>query len=105
MPEQLGDYLRVNALRQQQGGAGVPEVVEAYLRQPGTPEERLEVAGHEVRVVGVPSEGVREDETPLPPGAVRTQAFRVLKVPVSEEAATAEWGRSTPLRLLLVLGA
>jgi hypothetical protein len=42
VPEHLGDDLRVHALGQQQGGAGVPEVVEAYVGQPGTPQERLE---------------------------------------------------------------
>src|SRR4028118_908066 len=48
------------AFRWEEGGAGVPEVVEAYVGQPGAPEQRLEVAGHEVGVVGVPAEGVRE---------------------------------------------
>lgn len=53
VPEHLGDDLRVDALREQQGGAGVPQVVEANVRQPRLLEERLEVPRDEVlRVVG-----------------------------------------------------
>ncbi len=40
--QKLLDQLRVYASAQEQGGAGVPKVVEAYLRQTGPFEERLE---------------------------------------------------------------
>ena len=35
-------------LGQEQGGADVAEVVEAYVRETGTPEEGFEAPGHEV---------------------------------------------------------
>ena len=68
----LGDDLRVHALREQERRAGVPEVVEAYVGQHGTPQQRLEVAGHKVRVVCVPADGVRENEATILPAAVRS---------------------------------
>ena len=53
----LGHGLRVDASREQRGGAGVPEALEAYVRQPGPPQVWLGMAGHEVRVFGAPAEG------------------------------------------------
>ena len=61
---------------------GVPEVVEPYVRQPGTLQERLEVAGHEVGVVGLAADGVREDEAAILPGAVRPRSLCALNLPV-----------------------
>ena len=49
VPEQLGDYLRVDALRQEQRRARVPEVVEAYVRQPGPPQELASRGGRDSR--------------------------------------------------------
>ena len=62
VPEHLRDDLRVHPLSQKQGRAGVPEVVEAYVGQPGTPQEWLEVAGHEVRVVRVSAKGATPEQ-------------------------------------------
>ncbi len=51
VPQKLLNELWVGALRKQQGSAGVPEVVEADVRQPGTLEQRLEAAITEIRGV------------------------------------------------------
>ena len=51
VPEHLGDHLRVDVLREQEGSAGVAKIVEAYLREPSPLEERLET--------------VRSDEAPV----------------------------------------
>jgi len=59
--------------------------VEAYIRHPGSPWERFEVAGKEVGVVHRCADGVWEDEALLPPGALRPQPLRVLKLTVPEE--------------------
>jgi len=85
MSECLLNHLGVGADREHQGGAGVPEFVEAYVGQSGSPEERLEVAGHEVRVVGVSAKGVREDQPTIVAGAVRPRPLRVLEPSVPEE--------------------
>ena len=34
VPEHLDHHLRVDALREKKGGAGVPEAVEAYVQAP-----------------------------------------------------------------------
>ena len=39
VPEHLAHNLRVDHLCKQQGRAGVPEVVEAYVGQPGLPQQ------------------------------------------------------------------
>ncbi len=41
VPEHLRDDLRVDALGEQQRRGGVPEVVEADVARPGSPQERL----------------------------------------------------------------
>ncbi len=48
MPQKVLDHLRVRAAREQQGGARVAEVVQAYLRQSGSAEQGLEVPVHDV---------------------------------------------------------
>ncbi len=48
MTQHLRDYLRVDALRQEKRRAGVPEVVESYVGQPASPQERLPVLVVEV---------------------------------------------------------
>jgi hypothetical protein len=62
VPEHLGDDLRVYALRQQQRGAGVPEVVEADLRQPGPPKQGFPVPVVQVVAVRGVAPRVGEDE-------------------------------------------
>ncbi len=47
----LGDYLRVDVAGEQQRGAGVPEVVEADLREPGPLQQRLEAVLRDVAAV------------------------------------------------------
>ena len=42
MPQQLRDNLGVDVLGEQQRGARVPEIVKAYLGQPGPPEQGFE---------------------------------------------------------------
>ncbi len=82
----------------------MPEVVEPYVELPGTPQQGLEVAGHEVCVVGVSAEGVWKEEDAIVPGAVHSSPLRVPELPALRSAPTAEWGRCTLFRLLLVLG-
>jgi len=62
MSEHLRDYLRVDVLREQERGAGVPETVEADLREPGALEEPGEVPVSEVRGVDYAPDLVGEDE-------------------------------------------
>src|SRR5215204_5559610 len=51
VPQKLLNELWMSALREQQGGAGVPEVMEADVRQSGPPQKGLEGAVTEVRWV------------------------------------------------------
>ncbi len=48
MAEEMLDEFRVDAATKEEGGAGVPEVVEANIRETGTFQERLEVTIHHV---------------------------------------------------------
>jgi hypothetical protein len=67
VPQHLRDNLGVDVLGEQQRGAGAPEVVEAYLRQPRLLEQRLEsVRGDVALVHGLPGLGSKYEAVLLP---------------------------------------
>ncbi len=61
MPQHFRDHLGVDVLREQQGGARVPQIMEAEMRQPRALEERFEPTRGEVAAV----EGDRANAGPL----------------------------------------
>ena len=63
VPEQVLDQFRVDATPQEQGCAGVPEVVPADRGEACAVEERLEVAVH--HVLGVQRRALRVAKTRL----------------------------------------
>src|SRR5215211_3136217 len=82
VPEHLGDYLRVDAFSQEERRTGVPEVVEAYVGQPGPPQERLPVLVMEVVAPDRCATPGAEHETPGVPLGSTGSAFVALKIPV-----------------------
>jgi hypothetical protein len=78
VPQHFRDYLRRDVLREQQRGAGMPEVVEAYRAEPGTPQERLEGAVSQVGGVDKRARRRGEDETARL--VERAHAFHLLKL-------------------------
>ena len=62
MAEDLLNHLDGNPFGEEQGGAGVPEVVEAHVRKSRTPEKGLEAPAYEVRGIEGRSYGAGEDE-------------------------------------------
>ncbi len=71
MAQHLGDHLRVHILGEQDRGARVPEVVEAYLGQPRPLEQRLEAVCGDVAAVQRLADLGGEYEAVLAPQIVR----------------------------------
>ena len=67
VPKHLGDHLGVHVHGEQERGASVPEVVEAYLRQARSPEQRLEAVSGDVLAGERRAALGGEDETVLTP--------------------------------------
>jgi hypothetical protein len=85
MPQHLGDHLWVHVLGEQERGARVPEVVEAYLRQACPLEQGLEAAGSDV-LAGERRAALRgEDETILAPQTARLVYLLQLTLQVASE--------------------
>ena len=82
--EHLDHYLRVHALRQEQCRAGVSQVVEPYVRQPGMPQQRLPTSG--VQIVtpdrGASPRAEQEIAGLVLPSTI-TSALGLLALPVS----------------------
>ncbi len=104
MPEHLGDDLGVDALCQEERGAGMPEVVEPCVGQSGTPEERLpRLVVQVVAPVGVPRivQNTRPCSVQEPLDAARANSWRSR---CRSSASTAEAVSLMERRLPLVLG-
>ena len=62
MPSEVVDVLRVRSPSEQDCEAAMPQIMPAYIRQPGALEERLEVPVDNVLRVNRRADGSAEDE-------------------------------------------
>ena len=62
MPSEVVDVLRMHASSEQDYEAAMPQIMPAYIRQPGALEERLEVPVDNVLHVNRRADGGAEDE-------------------------------------------
>src|SRR5829696_3298419 len=79
------DHLRVHAAPQKQRGAGVAEVVPAYVGQPGTAEQGLEVPVHDILSVHRCALRGREYEAVILPLCAGPKLFPYLALPLAPE--------------------
>ena len=81
MAQEFLHELGVDATGEQDGGARVPEIVEADVRQFGSLEKRLEQGpGYVVGIQGPPAVGTKDEPVILPEEGPCVQAFGVLWV-------------------------
>ena len=85
---------------QQQGGGGVPKVVEADASEPGPLEQRIEGAAEQVAGADGPSDGVGEDEVVVIPRGAELPALGVLR---GRGDARLAWERPRPPEQLFAL--